>query len=164
MQDQTASPEQKKLFHLYGLFLCSWGIAENVVQTAIWMQLGVDLHRANLVTAKLQFYPRAQLLRNLLKMHGNKYAEAMTMLEKLEAYAHRNILVHGQMIIGDPLRIKFVKSEGSKVLMKSFQVHEMAEHVIKLNQKLDKLMELLGVSPEAMQEFVDYQISLATEE
>lgn len=156
-----ASNAQMDLFSLYGLFMTSWSVLDHLVQTAIWKELGVSIEKASCVTAKLQFYPRAQLLRNLLKLHGDKHKQAMAILEKVEGFAQRNTLVHGQIIVGDPSALTFVKSDGGSVVLKKFGVEQLRTHIFNLNSRTDNLQELLGVTHDEMQNFCNYLVHQA---
>ena len=157
-QNAQASLEQNELIRLYGLFMISWSIVEHVVQCAMWKNLGTDIERAAIVTAKLQFNPRVQLLKNLLQISGDHHVEAIKILGKLEGFAHRNTLVHGQIIIGDPQALTFIKSDGGNVLVKKFKVDQMTDHLIGLNSRTDRLEQLLAVTELDMQTFINHLV------
>lgn len=150
-----------QLFQLYGLFMCAWSVLEGVIQAAIHKQLGVTVTKAVIVTGKLQFHPRVQLLIGLLRLHGNEHSAAIKLLNQLEGFAHRNTLVHGHIIVGTPHQLTFVKYDGGKSVKKTFTVVELGTHLIELSSRVESLQKLLGVSNEDAQAISDATLALA---
>lgn len=88
------------VIYSYGLFMVAWSVLESVIQAEIMKQLKVNEHKAVLVTSKLQFYPRMELLCGLLELHGDTHKETISLLRKIEGFAERNTLVHGLIVVG----------------------------------------------------------------
>jgi len=150
------------IIQTYGLFMVAWSVIESVIQTAIMKQLGIDATRAVVITGKMQFNPRVQLLCGLLKLEGDKYEEAIKLLNKTEGFAHRNVLVHGNIIVGMPGQLTFVKYDGGNSAKRSFTFDDMHKHVTALTDRTNKLQSLLDVSDADMQKIVDATLAMAT--
>ncbi|TBU79352.1 hypothetical protein DNK06_13155 [Pseudomonas daroniae] len=157
-----SSPEHTRIIHLYGLFMITWSILESVVQAAIMKQLGGSPTKAVITTGKLQFHPRIQLLISLMKHNNNtRDEEAIKLLNKMEGFAHRNTIVHGLVIVGDPQKITFLKCDGAVSISQNFTAENMTKHVLGLNERIEKLKNLLDVSDADTQLIADAALSLA---
>jgi hypothetical protein len=140
------SPQQSELIQKYGLFMVAWSVLESVIQAAIMKELGIEPEKSVIVTGKLQFYPRVQLLCSLLKLKGDTHKEAIKLLNKIEGAAHRNTLVHGLVIVGDPERFTFVKYDGGASVKQSFTPYDMHQNIMDLSEKTNNLQDLLNIS------------------
>lgn len=140
------SDDHSKLLHLYGIFMCAWSALESVLQAAIMKELDVSATKAVIITGKMQFNPRAQLLANLLKHSEHPNKEAITLINKMEGFAHRNTIVHGLMVVGEPDKLTFVKYDGGASLKQTFTPTDLLKHVRGLNDRIIKLQALLDVS------------------
>jgi hypothetical protein len=130
----------------YGMFMVAWSVAEGVVQAAIMKNLRVEPSDAVVVTGKMQFNPRVQLLCALLKREGDKYKEAIKLLNKTEGSAQRNTLVHGHIIVGVPDQLTFVKYDGGASVKQTFTSEDMKKHVEALNDWVVNLKNLLQIT------------------
>ncbi|MDF3175060.1 hypothetical protein P3C22_24065 [Pseudomonas sp. ER28] len=140
------SGEHGKLFQYYGLFMTLWSVLESVIQAAIMKELAVSATKAVIITGKLQFNPRAQLLANLLKHSSKPNLEAIALLNKMESFAHRNTIVHGMMVIGRSDRLTFVKYDGGASMSRSFTPSDMEKHLEALSDRVERLQALLSVT------------------
>lgn len=142
----SPSADQTQLIWAYGVFMVAWSVLESVIQAAIHKELGTSAVKTVIVTGKLQFNPRVQLLIGLLKLHGEKYAEAIKILNKTEAFAKRNALVHGLIIVGVPHELSFVKYDGGGTSRLRFSGTELHKHALALNQRTGTLQQLLSIT------------------
>lgn len=140
------SSEHGQLLQLYGIFMTLWSVLETVIQAAIMKELGVSAAKTVIITGKLQFHPRAQLLANLLKYNSQSNEEAISLLNKMEGFAHRNTIVHGLMIVGQSDRLTFVKYDGGASTKRSFTPSDMKKHIQALSDRVERLQALLNVS------------------
>jgi hypothetical protein len=131
--------------------MVAWSVLETVIQTAIMKELGITPAKAVITTGKLQFQPRVQLLINLLKLKDTPDRDAIKLLQKTEGFAHRNTIVHGIIIIGDPSKLTFIKYDGGASIKQIFTPETMEKHILGLNERTEKLQELLNVSDEEIQ-------------
>jgi len=139
------SSAHRTLISYYGLFMVAWSTLESLLQTAIMKELNISPTNAVIITGKLQFQPRAQLLINLLKENPSCDKEAIRLIQKMEGFAHRNTIVHGLIVVGDPERLTFVKYDGGGSVKQSFTPEIMAKHIMGLNERTEKLQGLLGI-------------------
>lgn len=139
------SSEQAKLLQMYGLFMATWSVLESVIQAAIMKELEVSPTKAVIITGKLQFNPRAQLLISLLKLREQPNQEAIKLLNKMEGFAHRNTIVHGLMVIGESDKLTFVKYEGGASMKQTFTPSDMLKHLEALGDRVIKLQNELDV-------------------
>lgn len=145
------SDDHSKLLQLYGIFMCTWSTLESVLQAAIMKELGVSATKTVIITGKMQFNPRAQLLANLLKHSDHPNKEAITLLNKMEGFAHRNTIVHGLMVVGEADKLTFVKYDGGASLKQTFTPIDMLKHIAGLNDRIIKLQGLLEVTESDLQ-------------
>jgi hypothetical protein len=147
---QTPQMPHTAVIYWYGLFMVTWSVLESVLQAAIMKQLGIEAGEAVILTGKLQFNPRVQLLCGLLKK-GDTHQEAIKLLNKTEGFAHRNTLVHGNIIVGVPGQLTFVKYDGGNSEKRIFTSDEMKKHVEALNTRITTLQSLLQITDSEIQ-------------
>jgi hypothetical protein len=135
--------------------MVAWSALEAVIQTAIMKELGITPAKAVIITGKLQFQPRVQLLINLLKLNETSDRETIKLLQKTEGFSHRNTIVHGIIIIGNPEKLTFVKYDGGASVKQAFTVDSMEKHISGLAERTVKLQALLNVTDEEMQRICD---------
>lgn len=152
-------PHAAVIFY-YGLFLVTWSIAETVVQAAIMKHLKVGPNDAVILTGKMQFNPRIQLLCALLKRDGNKHSEAMKLLNKTEGFFQRNTLVHGNVIVGVPGELTFIKYDGGASTKQSFTADGMRKHVQALSHRIESLQRLLEITDDDLQKIGDATLGM----
>lgn len=147
--------------YLFGVFMTGWSVLESVIQAGIMKQLGVDARKAVVVTGKLQFGQRVQLLVGLLKEKGTFDQAAVKTLTALEKLGKRNIIVHGTIDVGTPGVLTFIKYDGGASERKSFSVEEMKSHIVNLTQKTDELMHMLNVDVSDIHQIGEATLSFA---
>jgi hypothetical protein len=108
----------------------------------------------------MQFQPRVQLLINLLKQSPTPDKEAISLLQKMEGFAHRNTIVHGLVVIGEPDKLTFLKYDGGASIRQSFTVESMMKHISGLTERTEKIQLLLNVSNQEIQEIGDATLEL----
>lgn len=135
--------------------MVAWSVLETVIQTAIMKELGITPAKAVITTGKLQFQPRVQLLINLLKLNETPDKETIKLLQKTEGFSHRNTIVHGIIIIGNPEKLTFVKYDGGASVKQTFTLDSMEKHLSGLAERTEKLQELLHVTDKEMQSIGD---------
>ncbi|MEC3767505.1 hypothetical protein [Cupriavidus sp. SS-3] len=148
--------------HAYGVFMVAWAVLESVVQAAIMKYLVIDATKAVIVTGKLQFNPRVQLLRGLLKLHGDAHKETGKLLNSIEGFAQRNTLVHGNIIVGVPGELTFIKYDGGNSVKQSFTAESLLGHVTELNGRTETLQRLLQVTDEEVHQIGQATLALAS--
>lgn len=154
-----------KLLLSYGLFMATWSNLETVIQAALMKELGLNAKKTVVVTGKMQFNPRLQILISLLKIDdpdNEVNSEVIKILNKTEGYAQRNVLVHGVIIVSDPRRLTFVKFEGGGSVKKSFTLGDFIKHVNGLNNRIIKIQQLLKVSDSDVSMIGDATLELAS--
>ncbi|POQ05552.1 hypothetical protein [Pseudomonas syringae] len=156
----TISSAQLQLINLYGFFMVAWSALESVIQAAIMKELDISPTKAVIITGKLQFQPRIQLLINLLKQNTPQNQEAIKAMQKMEGFAHRNTIVHGLIVIGKPEQLTFIKYDGGASVSQSFTPIEMERHVNGLNDRSERIQHLLGITDREIQEIGDATLSL----
>jgi hypothetical protein len=154
ISDQTPFAHSE-VIRMYGLFMIAWSVLEAVIQTAIMKELELAPEKTIMITGKMQFHPRLQLLCPLLKLHGQKHKQAIELLNKFESFAHRNTIVHGLVIVGVPDQLTFVKYDGGASASRSFTSAELTKHVVGLNDRVETLQKLLDISNADMQQIID---------
>jgi hypothetical protein len=140
------SAEHRKLLGYYGLFMVTWSLLESVIQAAIMKELGLSPAKAVIITGKLQFHPRVQLLIGLLKDNVQPNGKAIKIAQKIESFAHRNTIVHGLVVVGDPNKLSFLKYDGGATVKQSFTSETMDKHITGLSERTKKLQDLLYVT------------------
>jgi hypothetical protein len=140
--------------------MVAWSVLESVIQTAIRKELGITPVKAVITTGKMQFQPRVQLLINLLKQSPTPDKEAISLLQKMEGFAHRNTIVHGLVVIGEPDKLTFLKYDGGASIRQSFTVESMMKHISGLTERTEKIQLLLNVSNQEIQEIGDATLEL----
>ncbi|WP_124664133.1 hypothetical protein [Burkholderia sp. Bp8998] len=159
--NQNAQPFQHTdVVFWYGMFMVTWSIVDSVVQTAIMKNLGIGATDAVILTGKMQFNPRVQLLCALLKREGDTHKDAIKLLNKTEGFAQRNTLVHGNIIVGVPGVLTFVKYDGGASTKQSFSADDMLKHVHALNTRIVTLQQLLKIADADMQLIVDATLAM----
>ena len=89
------------------------------------------------------------------------------MLSKLENGARRNALVHGQIIVGVPGQLTFVKctvsdDAGYKARKIAFTAAELEKHIQQVTEKTNRLQALLGITYQDAQQLADAALHAAT--
>jgi hypothetical protein len=140
--------------------MVTWSIVETVVQAAIMKNLAIGATDAVIVTGKLQFTPRVQLLCALLKREGDTHKEAIKLLQKTEGFAQRNTMVHGNIVVGVPGVLTFIKYDGGASTKQSFSAEGMTKHILALNTRIETLQGLLNITNADMQLIGDATLAL----
>ncbi|QXW46881.1 hypothetical protein [Pseudomonas amygdali] len=156
----AVSSDQLQLIQLYGLFMVAWSALESVIQAAIMKELGVSPIKAVIITGKLQFQPRIQLLIGLLKQNTPQNQEAIKAMQKMEGFAHRNTIVHGLVIVGKPEQLTFIKYDGGASVSQSFIPSEMEKHIHGLADRSERIQHLLGITDKDIQDIGDATLAL----
>lgn len=151
----------RRLIESYGLFMVTWSVLETVIQAAVMKQLGIDATKTVIITGKMQFNPRLQILIYLLKS-SKASADLIKLLTKTESYAQRNVLVHGVIIVGDPRRLTFAKFDGGASIKRSFTLQDFMKHVIGLNSRIEQIQKLLKIDDSDIQLIGKATLALAT--
>jgi hypothetical protein len=152
--------QHKDVTFWYGMFMITWSIVDSVVQAAIMKNLGIAASDAVILTGKMQFNPRVQLLCALLKREGDTHKDAIKLLNKTEGFSQRNTLVHGNIIVGVPDVLTFVKYDGGASTRQSFSADNMLKHVSALNNRIVTLQQLLKITDADMQLIVDATLAM----
>jgi hypothetical protein len=143
-ENLTDSQAQRSLIESYGLFMSTWSILENVIQAAVKKELNLDAKKTVIVTGKLQFNPRLQILISLLKLKGES-GEVIKLLSKIESYAQRNVLVHGIIIVNNPQCLTFAKFDGGASIKRTFYAADFVKHNLGLANHIEKIQNLLNI-------------------
>jgi hypothetical protein len=152
-QENSSFPSSiKDVVWSYGIFMVAWAVLEGIVQAGIRKELGISAEKSVIVTGKLQFNPRVQLLVALLKLHGDKHKEAINLLNKFEAFAKRNSIVHGMVGSRENGKITFTKYDGAGSTSHSFSAKELLDHSRALTERTVTLRDLLGLTDADSQE------------
>jgi hypothetical protein len=78
-----------------GLFVLGWSLLEGYLEYAIAHQLKLSPRDASLITAGMQFRPKADLLRALLNRRPKRNKAALQILSTIQSKPERNDLLHG---------------------------------------------------------------------
>ncbi|HEX8591760.1 MAG TPA: hypothetical protein VF682_00530 [Pseudomonas sp.] len=156
----AVSNAQQKVIHYYGLFMVAWSALESVIQAAIMKELSVSPTKAVIITGKLQFQPRIQLLIGLLKQSTPQNLEAIKVIQKMEGFAHRNTIVHGLIIVGKPEQLTFIKYDGGASVSRSFTPDDMEKHITGLMDRSLNIQHLLGIADTDIQQIGDATLAL----
>lgn len=156
-----------KVASAYGVFMMSWAVMEGVIQAGIRKELGISAIKTVIITGKMQFNPRAQLLIGLLKLHGDKHKEAITLLNKIEGFAKRNSIVHGMIGMTRDGKISFSKYDGGASTVHIFNRDDIANLATGIAERTIRLRDLLELTDQDSQEIsnatVDFARSLKKE-
>jgi hypothetical protein len=159
---QIPQTPHTEVIYWYGLFMVTWSILETVLQAAIMKQLRIGADEAVIVTGKMQFNPRVQLLCALLKRQGDTYQDAIKLLNKTEGFAHRNTMVHGSIVVGVPGQLTFVKYDGGSSAKRMLTAEDMKKHVLALNARIMTLQGLLQTTDADLQLIGDSTLRMAS--
>lgn len=148
------------VFQSFGHFMVAWSVLENALQAAVMKELGIEGQKAAVVLGKLQFYPLMKLLEDLLKLAPGKHARVKKLLANISAFADRNILVHGRIVVGPPGVLTFVKCEGATTVERTFNSISLTARTLELNALTQRLQLDLEVSDDDLRAIVDGALTL----
>ena len=141
--------EASQLFASFGLFVLWWQAFEEVLECIICREARLTRMHATIIVSGLGFERKASIARSLLALKGDRYAEAISLINRIANAAERNALVHGQPeIVGKEVRfLKWSTDQKLKAKVSTFDAKRMYGRTVEVQNLVHALKAVAGFTP-----------------